>query len=90
MVARPRRFHVGLPVVTSVRAYEDPQRLDGVIAEVDGEPVGAVTFQVDGPGWEVVTVNAVRSGVRAGRAMLEGLRRRGHGRGSVTGLAHHD
>jgi hypothetical protein len=23
----------GLPVVTSVRAYEDPQRLDGVIAE---------------------------------------------------------
>jgi hypothetical protein len=30
----------GLPVVMSVRAYEDPERLDGVIAEVDGEPVG--------------------------------------------------
>ena len=65
----------GLPVVTSVRAYEDPERLDGVIAEVDSEPVGAVTFNVDGPEWEVVTVNAVRPGVGAGRAMLNGLRR---------------
>jgi ribosomal protein S18 acetylase RimI-like enzyme len=72
----------GLPVVTAVRAYEDPQRLDGVIAEVDGEPVGAVTFHVDGPEWEVVTVNAVRSGVGAGRAMLEGLRRRAKGAGA--------
>ena len=72
----------GLPVVTSVRAYEDPERLEGVIAEVDGESVGAVTFQVDGPGWEVVTVNAGRSGVGAGRAMLEGLRRRAEAAGA--------
>jgi GNAT superfamily N-acetyltransferase len=72
----------GLPVVTAVRAYEDPQRLDGVIAEVDGEPVGAVTFHVDGTEWEVVTVNAVRSGVGAGRAMLEGLRRRAKAAGA--------
>jgi ribosomal protein S18 acetylase RimI-like enzyme len=72
----------GLPVVTSVRAYEDPERLDGVIAEVDGEPVGAVTFHVDGPEWEVVTVNAMRSGVGAGRAMLEGLRRRAEAAGA--------
>jgi ribosomal protein S18 acetylase RimI-like enzyme len=72
----------GLPVVTSVRAYEDPERLDGVIAEVDGEPVGAVTFHVDGPDWEVVTVNAVRPGVGAGRAMLEGLRRRAEAAGA--------
>lgn len=71
----------GLPVVTSVRAYEDPERLDGVIAEVDGEPVGAVIFHVDGPEWEVVTVNAVRSGVGAGRAMLDGLRRRAEAAG---------
>lgn len=66
----------GLPVVTSVRAYEDPQRLDGVIAEVDGEPVGALTFHVDGREWEVVTLNAVGPSVGAGRAMLEDVRRR--------------
>jgi len=72
----------GLPVVTSVRAYEDPERLDGVIAEVDDEPVGAVTFRVDGPEWEVVTVNAVKPGVGAGRAMLEGLRRRAEAAGA--------
>jgi ribosomal protein S18 acetylase RimI-like enzyme len=72
----------GLPVITSVRAYEDPQRLNGMIAEVDGEPVGAVTFHVDGPEWEVVTVNAVRSGVGAGRAMLEAVRGRAQAAGA--------
>jgi ribosomal protein S18 acetylase RimI-like enzyme len=72
----------GLPVVTPVRAYEEPQRLDGVIAEVDGEPVGAATFHVDGPEWEIVTVNAVRPGVGAGRAVLEGLRRRAEAAGA--------
>lgn len=72
----------GLPVVTPVRAYQDPQRLDGVIAEVDGEPVGAVTFHVDGPEWEIVTVNAVSSGIGAGRAMLEVLRRRARAAGA--------
>lgn len=48
----------GLPVVTWGRAYADPERLDGVLAEVDGEPVGAVTFHVDGDEWEVVRVAA--------------------------------
>ena len=41
-----------------------------------------MTFHVDGPEWEVVTVNAVRSGVGAGRAMLEGLRRRAEAAGA--------
>lgn len=66
----------GLPVVTSVRAYEHPERLDGVVAEVDGEPIGAATFHVDGHEWEVVTVNAVRSGVGVGRALLTDVRHR--------------
>jgi ribosomal protein S18 acetylase RimI-like enzyme len=72
----------GLPVVTPARAYEEPQRLDGVIAEVGGERVGAATFHVDGTEWEVVTVNAVRSGVGAGRAMLDGLCRRAEAAGA--------
>jgi N-acetylglutamate synthase-like GNAT family acetyltransferase len=41
-----------------------------------------VTFHVDGPEWEVVTVNAVKPGVGAGRAMLEGLRRRAEAAGA--------
>lgn len=64
----------GLPVVTSVGTYAEPELLEGVIAEVDGEPVGAVTYNVGGGEWEVVTVNAVRSGAGAGRAMLESVR----------------
>jgi GNAT superfamily N-acetyltransferase len=66
----------GLPVVTPVRSYPEPERLDGVVAEVDGRRSGAVTFRVDGDEWEVVTVNAVEPRLGAGRAMLEEVRRR--------------
>jgi GNAT superfamily N-acetyltransferase len=64
----------GLPVVTPVAAYEAPEELDGVVAELDGERAGAVTYVRDGDDWEIVTVIATVEGTGVGRAMLEEVR----------------
>ncbi|HEX6418004.1 MAG TPA: GNAT family N-acetyltransferase [Acidimicrobiales bacterium] len=66
----------GLPVVTPARVYDHPERLGGAVAEVAGERVGAVTFRAGDGELEVVTVNALRPGIGAGRAMLDEVRRR--------------
>jgi GNAT superfamily N-acetyltransferase len=65
----------GVPVVTPVAAYESPESHDGVVAELDGEPAGAVTYVRAGDEWEIVTVIATVEGVGIGRAMLEEVRR---------------
>ena len=64
-----------MPVVTPVAAYEDPETHDGVVAELDGELAGAVTYMRDGDDWEIVTVIATVEGAGIGRAMLEEVRR---------------
>lgn len=66
----------GLPVVTPTTVYERPEDQVGVVAEIDGERAGFVTYVRDGDEWEVVTVVAAREGVGVGRAMLEEVRRR--------------
>ena len=65
----------GIPVVTPTAAYHDPEMHDGVLAEIDGERAGVVTYVRDGAGWEIVTVIATVEGAGVGRAMLEELRR---------------
>ena len=55
--------------------YGAPETHDGVVAEVDGELTGAVTYVRDGDSWEVVTVIATVEGAGIGRAMLEEVRR---------------
>jgi SAM-dependent methyltransferase/GNAT superfamily N-acetyltransferase len=64
----------GLPVITTSGSYPHPERLEGVIAEVDGRPVGAATYRIDGAGCEVVTLLALERGLGAGRLLMEAVR----------------
>lgn len=64
-----------LPVVTPTGAYEDPSSFDGVVAEIDSSPAGAVTYRTDDAGgWEVVTVNATVPRAGAGTAMMSAVK----------------
>lgn len=45
--------------------------LDGFIAEQDGEPVGLITYRIDGDACEVVTLNSLAQGQGIGTALLE-------------------
>lgn len=63
-----------VPVVTPVAAYDAPETHEGLVAELDGERAGAVTYVRDGEDWEVVTVISTVEGVGVGRAMLEEVR----------------
>ena len=72
-----------LPVVTPIGAYDDPTAFDGVIAEVDGELAGAVTYRVDGEGaWEVVTVNATVERRGVATALMSAARERASAAGA--------
>jgi ribosomal protein S18 acetylase RimI-like enzyme len=66
--------HWGIPIVTPKAVYDAPESHDGVVAEIDGERVGVVTYVRDSSDWEVVTVIATVRGVGVGRAMLEEVR----------------
>ena len=39
------------PGVASVSGFHDAALLDGLVAELDGEPVGLLTYRIDG--WRV-------------------------------------
>jgi ribosomal protein S18 acetylase RimI-like enzyme len=48
-----------------------PHELPAFVAEDGDRPVGLVTYRVDGPGCEVVTIDAVEEGQGVGTALLE-------------------
>ena len=72
----------GLPVVTPTGPFDAPEQLDGLVAELDGERAGAVTWRVEGDEWEIVTVNAAVEGVGVGRVLLEAV----HDRAAAAGV----
>jgi septum formation protein len=65
----------GLPVV-SISGVHDPSRLEGMIAEDEGDRLGALTYRVDQRGMEVVTLNSVREGRGVASALLGAARER--------------
>jgi GNAT superfamily N-acetyltransferase len=65
----------GIPVVTPTAAYYDPETHDGLVAEIEGERAGVVTYVRDDTEWEIVTVIATVEGAGVGRAMLDQARR---------------
>ena len=64
----------GIPIVTPMGAYDAPETHDGIVAEIDGERAGAVTYVRAGGDWEIVAVIATVEGAGVGRAMLEEVR----------------
>jgi ribosomal protein S18 acetylase RimI-like enzyme len=48
-----------------------PHELPGFIALWDGEPVGLVTYRVDGDGCEIVTIDTTRPGSGIGTRLIE-------------------
>lgn len=65
----------GIPVVTPTAAYHDPESHEGVVAEIEGERAGVVTYVCDDAEWEIVTLIATVEGAGVGRAMMEQVRR---------------
>jgi ribosomal protein S18 acetylase RimI-like enzyme len=56
--------------VVSRGRVHDPMRLPGFVAERDGEPVGLVTYYVDGDACELVTLNSLVPEMGIGSALL--------------------
>ena len=53
----------------------DPNVLPAFVAEIDGTPVGLLTYRDDGQAREVVTVDALRRGAGVGAALLDAVER---------------
>ena len=66
-----------LPVVTPIGTYDDPTAFEGVVANLDGRPAGAVTYRTDAEGaWEIVTVNATVQRRGVATALMAAVRER--------------
>jgi septum formation protein len=59
----------GLPAV-SVSGAHDPTRLPGLVAEIAGDRVGALTYRIAGDAMEVVTLNSLVENRGVGSALL--------------------
>ena len=57
-------------LVVSRGVVHDPAALPGFVAEERGEPVGLLTYRIDGAACEVVTVDAFPEGGGAGTALI--------------------
>ena len=64
----------GLPVV-SISGLYDPSTLNGIVAEQDGELLGALTYRMDEYDMEVVTLNSLIENRGIGSALLAEARR---------------
>jgi GNAT superfamily N-acetyltransferase len=64
----------GAPFVVAHGKLYYPNSLPGFVAEVDGEPVGLLTYQVEGPDWEIVTIDSLEPGAGTGSDLIYALR----------------
>jgi GNAT superfamily N-acetyltransferase len=60
----------GSAMVACVSGLHDAPLLDGLVAEVDGAPVGLLTYRIVGDACEAVTVDALEPGRGIGTALL--------------------
>ena len=66
------RWHADF-VVNNGRSIR-PADCPALVAELDGERLGLLTYRLDEQGCEVVTLDSVREGVGVGRALMEAAR----------------
>jgi DNA-3-methyladenine glycosylase I len=73
-VARQLTGQWGAPLIVRKRESVYADRLPGWIAEVDGQPAGLVTYQIEGKECEIVTLHSLREGIGVGTALIEAVR----------------
>jgi ribosomal protein S18 acetylase RimI-like enzyme len=71
----------GTTVVACVSGLHDAVTLDGLIAEIDGRPVGLLTYRIEGDECEAVTIDAYEAGRGIGTALLRAVAELAHERG---------
>jgi ribosomal protein S18 acetylase RimI-like enzyme len=64
----------GAPYVIGHGQLYYPNTLPGFVAEVDGEPVGLLTYHVDGLDWEIVTIDSLEPSSGIGSELIFALR----------------
>jgi ribosomal protein S18 acetylase RimI-like enzyme len=66
--------HWGAPVVVSRGVAHRPGALLGFFALRDDEPIGLVTYQIQGDACEVVSLNSLVEGLGVGSALIEAVK----------------
>lgn len=51
----------------------EPAAMDGFVAELDGEPVGVITYRIEEKGCEVVSLDALREGLGIGTELVRSV-----------------
>lgn len=64
----------GAPYVVAHGKLYYPHTLPGFVAEVNGEPVGLITYHADGDDWEIVTIDSLEPGTGIGSDLIYTLR----------------
>jgi DNA-3-methyladenine glycosylase I len=64
----------GAPYVVAHGKLFYPHTLPGLVAEAAGEPVGLVTYRVDGADWEIVTIDSLEPGQGIGSDLVYAVR----------------
>jgi ribosomal protein S18 acetylase RimI-like enzyme len=67
-------------IVTRGRVHQ-ADRLPGLIAEVDDEPVGLLTYHIEDQQCEIVSLNSLREGLWIGSRLLEAAQERAQAAG---------
>jgi len=62
--------HWGSPKIVTRGRVHDAASLPGIVAVEDGQPLGLLTYRIDGEACEVVTLNALSSGKGIGTSLL--------------------
>lgn len=63
----------GATVVACVSGLHDALTLDSLVAEIDGRPVGLLTYRIESDECEVVTLDSLVSGHGIGTALLQAV-----------------
>ncbi len=69
-ILRVMREHWGSDKVVTRGRVHIPAKLPGLIAEIEGESVGLITYEIYGRECELITMNALKSGLGIGSALL--------------------
>lgn len=61
--------------VVTRRNLFDTRKLPGIVAEVDGKPVGIVTYTINGQDCQLVTLNSMMEGKGIGTELIERVKK---------------